>query len=78
MLVKRPLLIGDDFVLTGFIDLGNGGIGDRHIDILWGIWTLKFNLGTARLTDRFIDAYGRDRVEPDKLRMIAAMEIIGG
>ena len=25
----------------GFIDLGNSGIGDRHIDVLWGIWTLK-------------------------------------
>ncbi len=33
-----PNIILDNWKLSGFIDLGNGGIGDRHIDILWGIW----------------------------------------
>ena len=73
-----PNIILDNWKFSGFIDLGFGGIGDRHIDVLWGIWTLKFNLGTVEYTDRFIDAYGRDMIEPEKLRMIAAMEMIGG
>lgn len=73
-----PNIILNDWHFAGYIDLGNGGIADRHIDILWGIWTLKYNLGTAAYTDRFIDAYGRDRIEPEKLRQIAAMEMIGG
>ena len=50
---------------------------DRHIDLLWGIWTLAFNLGTTRYTDRFMDAYGRELIDPDLLRCVAAMEMIG-
>lgn len=48
------------------------------MDVLWGIWTLNYNLGTTRYTNRFMDAYGRDRIETEKLRMVAAMEMIGG
>ena len=72
-----PNIILNNWKLSGFIDLGRGGVGDRHIDVLWGIWTLKYNLGTAQYTDRFIDAYGRDFVNKDKLRCIAAMEMFG-
>ncbi|MCI5687244.1 MAG: phosphotransferase [Emergencia sp.] len=87
-LLKKEVLIHGDYCLpniilnnwefSGYIDLDCGGIGDRHIDVLWGIWTLNYNLGTARYTERFIDAYGRDLIESEKLRMIAAMEMIGG
>ena len=70
-----PNILLDDWKISGFIDLGNAGIGDRHIDILWGIWTMKYNLHTVRYTDRFIDAYGRDAVDRDKLRSIVAMEM---
>lgn len=73
-----PNIILNDWRFSGFIDLGNGGIGDRHIDVLWGVWTLKFNLKTTKYTDRFLDAYGRDRIEPEMLRAAAAMEMIGG
>lgn len=73
-----PNIILDDWKFSGFIDVGNGGIGDRHIDVLWGIWTFNFNLGTFQYTDRFLDVYGRDKVEPEMLRHIAAMEMIGG
>ncbi len=72
-----PNIILDNWRFSGFIDVGNGGISDRHIDLLWGIWTLMFNLGTSRWTDRFMDAYGRDRIDPDLLRCVAAMEMIG-
>ena len=72
-----PNFMLDDWQFSGFIDLGNGGIGDRHVDIFWGIWTLKFNLGTDAYRDVFIDAYGRDRVDPRALRVISAAEIFG-
>ena len=72
-----PNILLDDWKFSGFIDLGGGGMGDRHIDLLWGIWTLKYNLGTAEYTGRFMDAYGRDRIDEDMLRMTAAMEMIG-
>ena len=73
-----PNIILDDWKLSGYIDLGNGGIGDRHIDVCWGVWTLNFNLGTTKYSGRFLDAYGRDKIEPDMLRAVAAMEMIGG
>ena len=72
-----PNIILNNWKFSGFIDLGRGGVGDRHIDILWGIWTLKYNLGTAKYTDYFIDAYGRDMIDREKLRCIAAMEMFG-
>ena len=72
-----PNVILKDWKFSGYVDLGNGGAGDRHIDVAWGIWTLHFNLGTAEYTDRFLDAYGRDRIEPEMLRAVAAMEMIG-
>lgn len=73
-----PNVILRDWRLSGFIDLGNAGIGDRHIDLLWGIWTLNYNLKTTKWTDRFLDAYGREQVEAEKLRAVAAMELVGG
>ena len=85
--LKKEVLIHGDYCLpniilnnwrfSGFIDVGNGGISDRHIDILWGIWTLAFNLGTTRWTERFMDAYGREVIDPDLLRCTAAMEMTG-
>ena len=72
-----PNVLLDDWRFSGFIDVGRGGIGDRHIDLFWGCWTLNFNLHTNRYFDRFLDAYGRDRVQPELLRGIAAAETFG-
>ena len=72
-----PNVMLDNWRFSGFIDLGNGGVGDRHFDLLWGSWTLKFNLGTDAYCGRFLDAYGRDKVEPELLRTVAALEIFG-
>lgn len=70
-----PNIILNNKTFSGFIDLGNGGLGDRHIDIFWGIWSLGFNLKTDRWKDRFLDVYGRDKVEPDLLNSIGAFEV---
>lgn len=71
------VMLKDDFSLSGFIDLGNGGVGDRHIDVFWGRWTLLFNLGTDEYRDRFFDAYGRDKINFETLKTIAAAEVFG-
>lgn len=72
-----PNVMLDNWRFSGFIDLGNGGIGDRHIDIFWGVWTLFFNLKTNAYYDRFLDVYGRDQIIPEQLRTIAAFEVFG-
>ena len=62
-------------VNLGSIDLGGSGVGDRHIDIFWGVWTLFFNLKTNAYYDRFLDAYGTDRINRDILNSIGAFEV---
>lgn len=72
-----PNVLLDNWRFGGFIDLGNGGVGDRHIDLFWGAWTLFFNLKTDKYCARFLDAYGRDAVDTDMLRLVAACEVFG-
>ncbi len=72
-----PNIILDAWRFSGFIDLGNGGVGDRHIDLFWGVWTLEYNLHTDKYSKRFLDAYGRDLVDKEKLRIVAAAEVFG-
>ena len=72
-----PNIMLDSWRFSGFIDLGNSGVGDRHVDLFWGAWTLGFNLGTDKYRDRFFDAYGRDKVIEEKLRIVAAAEVFG-
>lgn len=83
LLTSRVLLHGDyclpnvmlrgwDF--SGFIDLGGGGIGDRHLDLYWGCWSLLYNLKEERWCSLFLDAYGREDVDTDKLRILDSLE----
>ena len=65
------------------IDLDHSGIGDRHIDLFWGKWSLEFNLGLVgnpdkrRFGERFLDAYGRQNIDEERLRTVAAAEVFG-
>lgn len=72
-----PNVILKNWALSGFIDVGCGGVGDRHIDLFWGVWSLEFNLKTDRYRARFLDAYGRDKVDEALLKVIAAAEVFG-
>ena len=72
-----PNIILDNWDFSGFIDLGNGGVGDRHIDIFWGAWTLSFNLKTDKYRERFYDAYGRDIINTDLLTLVSCAEVFG-
>lgn len=69
-----PNVILRDWKFSAFIDVGSGGIGDRHVDLFWGAWSLAFNLKTDIWCNRFWDAYGRDKIDPALLRLIAACE----
>lgn len=72
-----PNIMLDGWRFSGFIDLGDGGVGDRHIDLFWGIWSLAFNLKTDKYSERFLDAYGRDAFDKDMLKVVAAAEVFG-
>ena len=68
-----PNIILEQFSLQGFIDLSNGGIGDRHYDLYWGMWTLNYNLKTTRYHGVFLDAYGRSDVDEEGLAYFTKM-----
>jgi len=72
-----PNILLDGWNFSGFIDLGNGGVGDRHVDLFWGAWTLAFNLGTDAYRERFFDAYGRDKIDPERLALVGVAECFG-
>lgn len=57
-----------------FIDLGDAGAGDRHIDLYWACWSMTYNLKTDRYTARLLDAYGRDRIDPARLDLYARLK----
>ena len=72
-----PNIILNDWRFSGFIDLDSGGVGDRHVDLFWGIWSLWYNLKTNKYRERFIDVYGRNKVDEEILRIVAAVEVFG-
>ena len=72
-----PNIMLDDWKFSGFIDLGSSGLGDRHMDLYWGCWSLNFNLKSDRWCSRFLDAYGRDGFDPEILLAVSAFEAFG-
>ena len=72
-----PNILFDKWKFGGFIDVGNGGVGDKHIDLFWGAWTLEFNLKTSKFKDRFFDAYGRNNVDLEIVELVGAIECFG-
>ena len=72
-----PNIMLDDWRFSGFIDLDAAGVGDKHVDLFWGIWSLQFNLKTDRYRERFLDAYGRENIQEELFRTVAAIEVFG-
>ena len=72
-----PNIVLRDWQFSGFIDLDGAGVGDRHIDLFWGIWSLQFNLKTDRYRERCLDASGREDVCQEVFRTVAACEVFG-
>lgn len=83
-IVKSDTFIHGDFCLpnimlknrkfSSFIDVGLAGVGDKHIDIYWVLWSLNYNLKTDKYTDYFLDLYGREYYDRDILRLVAEVE----
>ena len=64
-----PNIMLENWTLSGFIDCGDSGLGDRHYDLAWGLWTLRYNLKDPACGEIFLDAYGRDAIDRDRLRL---------
>lgn len=72
-----PNVLLKDWQFSKFIDLDHGGVGDKHVDLFWGAWSLEFNLKTAKYKDYFFDAYGRKNIQEELFPVIAALESFG-
>lgn len=64
----------DDVTL---IDLDHAGIGDKHIDLFWAIWSLTFNLKTEKYNNYFLELYGKNEYDESILKLIACIETFG-
>lgn len=69
-----PNVICRDGKFGCLIDMGQAGRGNRHIDLYWALWSLQFNLKTDKYTDYFLDAYGGEWVDKDRLRIAQLVE----
>ncbi len=69
-----PNIILNDWKFSAFIDVGLAGIGDRHIDIYWALWSLDHNLKTDKYTDYFLSLYGKGNYDKDILKIVAEVE----
>ncbi|MBQ3079777.1 MAG: phosphotransferase [Clostridia bacterium] len=72
-----PNFMLNDFRFTGFIDLGEGGIGDRHYDLFWAMWSMNYNLKTNKWSEAFLSAYGREKTDMEKIRVFASLVSLG-
>ena len=69
-----PNIIQFNGNFISFIDCNMSGLGDKHIDLYWAIWSLNYNLKTDAYTDLFLDLYGREKISETILYLIAAFE----
>lgn len=61
-----------------FFDTSFGGVGDAQYDLFWMRWSLAYNHGEGPHLDRLYDAYGRDRVDPDAIRLYGLISAFNG
>jgi kanamycin kinase len=52
------IMFGDDGALSGYVDLGDMGVGDAEVDLSAAVWSLQYNLGPG-FGLPFLKAYGR-------------------
>ena len=70
-----PNVMLKDWEFQSFIDVGLAGVGDRHIDLFWALWSLEYNLKTDEYCDYFLERYGRERVNLEVLRLVEEVEM---
>lgn len=69
-----PNIILDDWKFSTFIDTGLAGVGDKHIDLYWCLWSLNYNLQTDKYTDYFLEQYGKEKVDMELLKLVKEVE----
>lgn len=62
-----PNVLFTDGKLTGFIDLGFAGVGDRYLDFVSASWTIQRNLGEEWISP-FFHAYGLEHPDQEKMK----------
>lgn len=70
------IFFDDDLNFIGIIDVNESGVGDRHYDVFWGMWTLYFNFGTRDYDTVFIDSYGREMIDEKRLNLMGAISCL--
>ncbi|OPA78745.1 hypothetical protein BVG16_12965 [Paenibacillus selenitireducens] len=73
-----PNIILYDFKLNGYVDVGYGGVGDRHYDIFWGLWSLQHNLKSDYNPKRFIQAYGKEMIDQERVHLCGLLSVFNG
>ncbi|MBS4534310.1 aminoglycoside 3'-phosphotransferase [Clostridium sp. D2Q-14] len=63
-----PNIIINGENISGFIDVGRAGIGDRYVDLSLIIRSIRINYRNNKLVDKFIEEYGLDYIDSDKLK----------
>ena len=69
-----PNIMLNNWKFSSFIDVGLAGVGDRHIDIYWLLWSLNYNLGTDKYTEYFLELYGKENIDRKILKVVAEVE----
>lgn len=69
-------VIMDDFDFKGLVGLDKCGIGDRHYDICCGLNSLKKNLKTREYNERFLESYGYNEIDKDRLIFCKVLTIL--
>lgn len=69
-----PNIILNHGAFSVFIDVGDAGLGDKHIDLYWALWSLNYNLKTDAYSGYFLDLYGRENFDYGTLRKIMEMD----
>lgn len=69
-----PNIILDNWKFSTFIDVGLSGVGDKHIDLYWVLWSLNYNLKTDKYTDYFLEQYGKEKVDMELLKLVKQVE----
>ena len=65
--------VGEELRMTGLVDCGRAGIGDRHPDLALAIRSLTFNFDGNTVAP-FLSAYGGPSVDPQRLEFFAILD----
>jgi len=63
--------------VAGFVDVGRAGLADAHSDLVDMVRSLRSRMNPQfgpEWAERFLDVYGRDGIEPQRLRMHDLLE----